>query len=210
MNVFYLVNPFFNIHNTPSSSFQLTSTCLFLLLSSALFKYSNLPSTFFPSYPGAAHVFERSKLPAFQHFGTRFLYPTVMNCYATVTNPIRQLLALCDSYEPYPTVINASDNYQRYWQLSVLYDSYQLYAAVISSIRQLSALCHSNWPYATVMSPTDSYRLYATVTSPIRQLLALCDSYQSYWQLWALCDSYQSYPPVTTSMRQLSVLSDSY
>ena len=132
MNVFYLVNPFFNIHNTPSSSFQLTSTCLFLLLSSALFKYSNLPSTFFPSYPGAAHVFERrSKLPAFQHFGTCFLYPTVMNRFATVTNPIRQLIALCNSYEPYPTVINAMR------QLSALSDSYQPYAAVIGSMRQL-------------------------------------------------------------------------
>ena len=129
MNVFYLVNPFFNIHNTPSSSFQLTSTCLFLLLSSALFKYSNLPSTFFPSYPGDPHVFERrSKLPTFQHFGMRFLYPTVMNCYATVTNPIRQLLALCNSYEPYPTVINAMR------QLSALSDSYQPYATVIGSM----------------------------------------------------------------------------
>ena len=152
MNVFYLVNPFFNIHNTPSSSFQLTSTCLFLLLYSALFKYSNLPSTFFPSYPGAAHVFERrSKLPAFQHFGTRFLYPTVMNCYATVTNPIRQLLALCDNYESYPTVISSMR------QLSVLCDSYELYATAMRSMRQLSAL-------------SDSYQLYATVISPIRQL----------------------------------------
>ena len=146
MNVFYLVNPFFNIHNTPSSSFQLTSACLFLLLSSALFKYSNLPSTFFPSYPGAAHVFERrSKLPAFQHFGTRFLYPTVMNCYATVTNPIRQLLALCDSYKPYLTVLNSMR------QLSALSDSYQPYAAVIDSMRQLLALSDSYQPYATVI-----------------------------------------------------------
>ena len=128
MNVFYLVNPFFNIHNTPNSSFQLTSTCLFLLLSSALFKYSNLPSTFFPSYPGAAHVFERrSKLPAFQHFGTRFLYPTVVS-------PIRQLLALCDSYEVYATVMSPMR------QLSALCDSYQSYPTVMSSMRQLSAL----------------------------------------------------------------------
>ena len=155
MNVFYLVNPFFNIHNTVSScSFQLTSTCLFLLLSSALFKYSNLPSTFFRSYPVAAHVFERrSKLPAFQHFGTRFLYRLLWI-------PMRQLQTLFDSYQCYATIISAI------WQLSVLSDSCQLYAAVISSIRQLSALCHSNWPYATVMSPTDSYRIYATVTSP--------------------------------------------
>ena len=132
MNVFYLVNPFFNIHNTVlSCSFQLTSTCLFLILSSALFKYSNLPSTFFRSYPVAAHVFERrSKLPAFQHFGTRFLYATVMNSYATVTNPIRQLLALCDSYEPY-----------------------QSYTTVISSMRQLLSLSNSYQPYATVIGP---------------------------------------------------------
>ena len=162
MNVFYLGNPFFNIHNTPSSSFQLTSTCLFLLLSSALFKYSNLPSTFFPSYPGAAHVFERrSKLPAFQHFGTRFLYPTVMNCYATVTNPIRQLLALCDSYESYPTVISSMR------QLWGLCDSYESYATVISSMRQLSVL-------------SNSYGLYATVMRSMRQLSALSDSYELY------------------------------
>ena len=193
MNVFYFVNPFFNIHNTvPSSSFQLTSTCLFLLLSSALFKYSNLPSTFFPSHPGAAHVIERrSKLPAFQHFGTRFLYPTVMNCYATVTNPIRQLLTLRDSYEPYPAVINAmrqllalSNSYQLYATVMALCHSYQSYPPVVSSMRQLPVL-------------PSSYQLYATVISPIRQLLALCDSYQSY-------------PPVISSMRQLSVLSDSY
>ena len=136
MNVFYLGNPFFNIHNTPSSSFQLTSTCLFLLLSSALFKYSNLPSTFFPSYPGAAHVFERSKLPAFQHFGTRFLYPTVMNCYATVTNPIRQLLALCDSYESYPTVISSMR------QLWGLCDSYESYPTVTKKKSSMSLLGH--------------------------------------------------------------------
>ena len=149
MNVFYLVNPFFNINNTVSScSFQLTSTCLFWLLSSALFKYSNLPSTFFHSYPVAAHVFERrSKLPAFQHFGTRFLYPTVMNSYATVTNPIPQLLGLCDSSEPYPTVINAMR------QLSALSDSYQSYTTVISSMRQLLALSDSYQPNATVIGP---------------------------------------------------------
>ena len=160
MNVFYLVNPFFNIHNTvPSSSFQLTSTCLFLLLSSALFKYSNLPSTFFPSYPGAAHVVERrGKLPAFQPFGTPFLYPTVMNCYATVTNPIRQLLALCNSYEPYQTVINAMR------QLLALSHSSWLYATVTSPIRQLSALCNS-------------YQSYLPVISSMRQLSVLSDSY---------------------------------
>ena len=148
MNVFYLVNPFFNIHNTVSScSFQLTSTCLFLLLSSALFKYSNLPSTFFRSYPVAAHVFERrNKLPL-STFRDAFSLPTVMNSYATVTNPIRQLLALCDSYEPYPTVINAMR------QLSALSDSYQSYTTVISSMRQLLALSDSYQPYATVIGP---------------------------------------------------------
>ena len=174
MNVFYLGNPFFNIHNTPSSSFQLTSTCLFLLLSSALFKYSNLPSTFFPSYPGAAHVFERSKLPAFQHFGTRFLYPTVMNCYATVTNPIRQLLALCDSYESYPTVISSMR------QLQALCDSYQSYSTVISSMQQLSALC-------------DSYQSYPTVISSMRQLSVPCDSYQSYPTVTSSMRQYKLY-----------------
>ena len=79
-------------------------------------------------------------------------------CYATVTNPIRQLLALCDSYESYPTVISSMR------QLWGLCDSYESYATVISSMRQLSVL-------------SDSYQLYATVISPIRQLSALCDSY---------------------------------
>ena len=78
-------------------------------------------------------------------------------CYATVTNPIWQLLALCDSYEPYPTVINAM------WQLPALSDSYQPYATVIGSMQQLWVL-------------SDSYQLYTTVISPIRQLSALCDS----------------------------------
>ena len=148
MNVFYLVDPFFNIHNTvPSSLFQLTSTYLFLRLSSALFKYSNLPSTFFPFYPGAAHVVERrSKLPAFQHFGTRFPYPTVMNCYATVTSSMRQLWTLSDSYQCYTTVISALR------QLSALCDSYWLYATVTSPICQLSAQCNSYQPYPPVIS----------------------------------------------------------
>ena len=168
MNVFYLVNPFFNIHNTVSScSFQLTSTCLFLLLSSALFKYSNLPSTFFRSYR-LLHMCLRGGInyPRFNISGRVFStnsYEFLCDSdkpYSTVTSSMRQLWTLSDSYQCYATIISAI------WQLSVLYDSYQLYAAVISSIRQLSALCHSNWPYATVMSPTDSYRLYATVTSP--------------------------------------------
>ena len=132
MNVFYLVNPFFNIHNTVSScSFQLTSTCLFLLLSSALFKYSNLPSTFFRSYR-LLHMCLRGGInyPRFNISGRVFStdsyeflcdsdkpYSTVTKLYATVMNPIRQLSMLCDNYQRYLTVI--------------------------SPIRQLSALCGS-------------------------------------------------------------------
>ena len=139
-----------------------------MLLSSALFQCSGLNVQAFNFCPQRVfllirllhtNVIERSStLPAFQHFGTRFLYPTVMNCYATVTNPIRQLSAPWDSYEFYPTVIKSM------WQLSALSGSFDLYLTVICSIRQLSSISNSYW-------------LYTTVTYPIRQLLALCDSY---------------------------------
>ena len=74
---------------------------------------------------------------------------------------MRQLLALCDSYESYATVISSMR------QLLALSDSYQPNATVIGPKRQL-------WV------PSDSYQLYATVINPIRQLLALCNSYEVY------------------------------
>ena len=129
----------------------------------------------FSSNPVVAHMVERrSKLFAFQHFGTHFLYSTVMNCYATVTNLIRQLSDLCNSYESYLTVIKSMR------QLSALSDSYDLCSTVIHSFHQLSALCDSYQLYATVINTmrqllalSASYYLYATVIGSMRQLLAL-------------------------------------
>ena len=74
---------------------------------------------------------------------------------------MRQLLALCDSYQLYAPVMSSLR------QLSALCDSYESYPTVISSMRQLLVLC-------------DTYQLYATVISPIRQSLGLCDRYEVY------------------------------
>ena len=172
MNVFYVVNPFFNIHNTVSScSFQLTSTCLFLLLSSALFKYSNLPSTFFRSYR-LLHMCLRGGInyPRFNISGRVFStdsYEFLCDSdkpYSTVTSSMRQLWTL-------PTVINAMR------QLSALSDSYQSYTTVISSMRQLLALSDSYQPYATVIGPMRQLWVPPTVIGSMRQLPVLSASY---------------------------------
>ena len=78
------------------------------------------------SYLAVSHVVERSKLPAFQHFGMRFLYPAVVNRYETVTNSIRHLSSLCNSYQSYPTVISSMS------QLLTLCDSDRSFPTIIT------------------------------------------------------------------------------
>ena len=68
--------------------------------------------------------------------------------------PMRQLPALCDSYESYPTGVSSMR------QLLALCDSYESYPTVISSMRLLWGLC-------------DSYHSYPTVTKKKKSSMSL-------------------------------------